>query len=73
MRLFDQTRAIFRLVLHNNEEGTISEEAKRAATAALAERERTKRAMDDLLTSLVRRRFEKELTSSQSINGTIRK
>lgn len=66
MRLLDQTRAIFRLVIRNNEEGTISEEAKKAAAAALIEREKTNRAMDDLLASLIRQNLQR----AEGTNGT---
>lgn len=77
MRLLDQARAIARLVFFNSERDTVSEQALHAAEMARLERERTKQAMDKLLLSLMRqnaeRRIEGLATSSQSINGTIRK
>lgn len=73
MRLFDQARAITRLVLFNNERDTISEQAKHAADAARREREQTKMVMDELLSSLVRQRIEKGIATSQSTAKPIHK
>lgn len=75
MKLFDQARAITRLVLFNSEQNTVSEQARQAAEAARIEREKTTKVMDELLSSLVRRRVEKQMeqiraTSAESTNGT---
>lgn len=73
MKLFDQARAITRLVLFKSEHDTISEQARRVAEAARVERERTNREMDELVSSLIRKRVEKqrERPPSQGTNGPI--
>ena len=75
MKFFDQARAITRLVLFNSEQNTVSEQARQAAEAARIEREKTTKVIDELLSSLVRRRVEKQMeqiraTSAESTNGT---
>lgn len=73
MRLLDQVRAITRLVFFNSERNTISEQARHEAEMARLERERTKQAMDKLLSALVRQRVEKGIASSQSTAQAIHK
>lgn len=56
IKFFDQTRALYRLLVQGSERGTISEQAKVISLAARQERAEANRQMDALLADLVHQR-----------------